>query len=217
MELTIEQQSLLDSEFEAQLQLAKDNCAQMISTQDETITAEDLDLISRDAALGLAQSILSDPGRWGLCSDNDVRSESWKWAKHTVELEKQHDAALMTAASELVSLEEENTRLKALMQEFISAIDSDEIILKENFDNDGWENCGGRLYDKFKQALEGVNADEHSEDVCDLYEDDLFCCDMDDDEEEDPFSDTIASGCSCGAYHWSNKAGKWVQISDCIC
>src|SRR6186713_329230 len=39
---------------------------------------------------------------------------------------------------------EENRGLREFLKEFTSAIESEEIIIQENYDNDGWENCGGR-------------------------------------------------------------------------
>ena len=36
---------------------------------------------------------------------------------------------------------------------FVEAVYTEEIIIKENYDNDGHENCGGRLYQKFKQLI----------------------------------------------------------------
>ncbi|CAD0220380.1 hypothetical protein [Chryseobacterium sp. JV274] len=40
-----------------------------------------------------------------------------------------------------------------LLTELTEAIEFESIIIKENIDNDGWENFGGRLYDKAKNLL----------------------------------------------------------------
>lgn len=43
--------------------------------------------------------------------------------------------------------------MRELLTELTEAIEFESIIIKENIDNDGWENFGGRLYDKAKHLL----------------------------------------------------------------
>jgi hypothetical protein len=52
--------------------------------------------------------------------------------------------------SQLLAINEE---LMEALKEFKEAVDSEEIIIQENYDNDGYENRGGRLYSKFSQLL----------------------------------------------------------------
>ncbi len=40
-----------------------------------------------------------------------------------------------------------------MLKYFVEAIENEEIVIKENFDNDGFENCGNRLYNEFKQLI----------------------------------------------------------------
>ncbi|MEA1849222.1 hypothetical protein U9K52_09885 [Chryseobacterium sp. MHB01] len=43
--------------------------------------------------------------------------------------------------------------MRELLEEYVQAIENETIIVKENEDNDGWENFGGRFYDKAKKLL----------------------------------------------------------------
>lgn len=54
--------------------------------------------------------------------------------------------------------DEQIKELVEAMQEFTEAIESEEITIQENFDNDGYENCGGRLYQRHKQLIQKYKA-----------------------------------------------------------
>ena len=92
-------------------------------------------------------------GKWQiefLCDENSIRASLNKgsidvWADmngETIE-EANANALLISRAPEM---------LEALKM-FVEAVYTEEIIIKENYDNDGHENCGGRLYQKFKQLI----------------------------------------------------------------
>ena len=63
--------------------------------------------------------------------------------KRIEDVEGKANALLISKAPEM---------LEALKM-FVEAVYTEEIIIKENYDNDGHENCGGRLYQKFKQLI----------------------------------------------------------------
>lgn len=42
------------------------------------------------------------------------------------------------------------------LKHFVDAVESQEIIIQENYDNDGYENAGGRLYLMAKEAIKGL-------------------------------------------------------------
>lgn len=42
-------------------------------------------------------------------------------------------------------------------QTFIEAVDTEEIIIQENFDNDGYEGCASRMYLGFKKLINILN------------------------------------------------------------
>lgn len=49
--------------------------------------------------------------------------------------------------------QQSNKELVEMLEEFTNAVETEEIIIKENYDNDGWENCGNRLYEKAKLLI----------------------------------------------------------------
>lgn len=51
------------------------------------------------------------------------------------------------------NLRKQRDELVKAMREFTSAIESEEITIQENFDNDGWESCASRLYEKFNKLI----------------------------------------------------------------
>jgi len=53
----------------------------------------------------------------------------------------------------LLEVSDYEDEMKELLTELTEAIEFESIIIKENIDNDGWENYGGRLYDKAKSLL----------------------------------------------------------------
>lgn len=44
-------------------------------------------------------------------------------------------------------------KLLECLQEFVLMIESEEITIQNNFDNDGFENAGSRIYEQAKQAI----------------------------------------------------------------
>jgi len=63
-----------------------------------------------------------------------------------------------------------------------------------------------------------VSSSSFDVEICDCCGDYPCSCSwVDDDDDDDPFSDPIASSCSCGAYKWNVKLGKWLHVSDCCC
>jgi hypothetical protein len=64
--MTEHQKQLLEEAARHIIQNAKDNCAQTIGFQNEIITAEEVDAIAEDTATGMAEEILSNPGKYGL-------------------------------------------------------------------------------------------------------------------------------------------------------
>jgi hypothetical protein len=54
-------------------------------------------------------------------------------------------------------IRKQRDELLEAMREFTNAIESEEITIQENCDNDGWENCGGRLYETFKQLINKID------------------------------------------------------------
>ena len=80
------------------------------------------------------------------CDDwREFAEIEFKHWQNTEERRKQclYNALLISKAPEM---------LEALKM-FVEAVYTEEIIIKENYDNDGHENCGGRLYQKFKQLI----------------------------------------------------------------
>jgi hypothetical protein len=61
-----------------------------------------------------------------------------------------------------------------------------------------------------------VSSSSFDVEICDCCGDYPCSCSWVDDDD-DPFSDPIASSCSCGAYKWNVKLGKWLRVSDCCC
>ena len=95
-------------------------------------------------------------GKWSLGDKRksyqfiDCKDQGWyEMASVVVKLdgelsiEGKANALLISKAPEM---------LEALKM-FVEAVYTEEIIIKENYDNDGHENCGGRLYQKFKQLI----------------------------------------------------------------
>ena len=73
---------------------------------------------------------------------NESKDEFVCTTMNSLDIEK-YNALLISKAPEM---------LEALKM-FVEAVYTEEIIIKENYDNDGHENCGGRLYQKFKQLI----------------------------------------------------------------
>lgn len=53
----------------------------------------------------------------------------------------------------ILELKQSNKELVEMLEEFTNAVETEEIIIKENYDNDGWENCGNRFYEKAKSLI----------------------------------------------------------------
>ena len=70
-------------------------------------------------------------------------------------LDDLHDSAYMKTNVEywLEEVTDHEDEMKEMLTEFTEAIELESIIIKENIDNDGWENFGGRFYDKAKSLL----------------------------------------------------------------
>jgi hypothetical protein len=76
---------------------------------------------------------ITDHKGYGIAQENGIRnSNEWK-----------ANALLISKAPEMLEM----------LEKFVKAIEAEEIIIKENFDNDGYENCGNRLYNEFKQLI----------------------------------------------------------------
>jgi hypothetical protein len=65
------------------------------------------------------------------------------WKDVGSEIEAEANAKLISCAPEMFEA----------LNKFVDAIESEEIIIKENYDNDGFENSGNRLYTEFKQLI----------------------------------------------------------------
>lgn len=53
----------------------------------------------------------------------------------------------------LEEIEDREEEMREMLEEYVNAIENETIIIKENEDNDGYENFGGRFYDKAKKLL----------------------------------------------------------------
>ena len=69
------------------------------------------------------------------------------------ELRAKYKERIATAKEIEKQKEEKYNKMLEMLKEFVKAIEDEEIIIKENFDNDGFENCGNRLYNEFKQLI----------------------------------------------------------------
>ncbi len=71
-----------------------------------------------------------------------------------------YDDAKQAAAEMMSTLKAVNNfdLMKKQLQEFVEAIESEQIIIQNNTDNDGWENTGNRLYEQAKRILQTLKA-----------------------------------------------------------
>ncbi len=60
---------------------------------------------------------------------------------------------LENAVKENDKLKQQRDELVEAMRGFTTAIESEEITIQENFDNDGWESCASRLYENFNKLI----------------------------------------------------------------
>lgn len=71
---------------------------------------------------------------------NSRLSEEWN---NKEVAEQKANALLISKAPEMLEL----------LEKFVKSIEHEEIIIEENFDNDGFEGCGYLLYKEFKQLI----------------------------------------------------------------
>jgi hypothetical protein len=80
-----------------------------------------------------------------ITSDKDIIARTFYGDKEPIVKKKEAkaNALLISKAPEMLEM----------LNKFVEAIENEEIVIKENFDNDGFENCGNRLYNEFKQLI----------------------------------------------------------------
>ena len=57
------------------------------------------------------------------------------------------------AEKQYIKVPDREDEMREMLEEYVQAIENETIIVIENEDNDGWENFGGKFYDKAKQLL----------------------------------------------------------------
>lgn len=84
-------------------------------------------------------------------SEGGILMTFWKPTKYIGQDERYDQELKETQANQLLCLKA--PEMLEMLEKFVKAVENEEIIIKENFDNDGFENCGNRLYNDFKQLI----------------------------------------------------------------
>lgn len=104
-------------------------------------------------------SELVEKMRLEICNVGDwqVQLYSNYCVKIAVDYASEQKEPLLNTIVDLVEdrkrIEQHRDELIEAIREFTTAIESEEITIQENFDNDGWESCGSRLYEKFNKLI----------------------------------------------------------------
>ena len=83
---------------------------------------------------------------------DETRLQNESWLDMRKRTEPERIACYIEQKANTLLISKAPEMLEALKM-FVEAVYTEEIIIKENYDNDGHENCGGRLYQKFKQLI----------------------------------------------------------------
>ena len=63
-----------------------------------------------------AEEVITNPGKYGLVTKDELNSEGSRWAKDVIEREHKHEDAMMEACGQIVDLQAENQRYKEALE-----------------------------------------------------------------------------------------------------